>query len=62
MSRLLRHITFLVTIAACVWLSGAGWYATITPGQSSELFQACGLVFGLAAVVLTFLWRSPTNP
>ena len=57
MSRLLRHITFIVTIGACVWLSGFGWYATFTPGQPQGLFLACGLVFGLAAVVLTFVWR-----
>ena len=57
MSRLLRHVTFVLTIVACVWLSGLGWYATFTPGQPQVLFLACGLAFGLAAVVLTFVWR-----
>jgi hypothetical protein len=57
MNRVLRHVTFIVTIAACVWLSGLGWYLTFTPGQSPWFFLAGGLVFGLAAVVLTFLWR-----
>ena len=57
MSRWLRHITFVLAIAACVWLSGLGWYATLTPGQPPWLFLILGLVFGLAAVVLTFVWR-----
>jgi hypothetical protein len=57
MSRLLRHITFVLTIAVCVWLSGVGWYSTFTPGQPQLFFVAWGLAFGLAAVVLTFLWR-----
>jgi hypothetical protein len=57
MSLLLRHIAFILTIAACVWLSGLGWYATFTPGQPQVFYLAWGLVFGLAAVVLTFVWR-----
>jgi hypothetical protein len=57
MSRWLRHLTFVLTIAACVWLSGLGWYATFTPGRPPLFFPACGLAFGLAAVVLTFVWR-----
>jgi len=57
MRRLLRHITFVFAIAGCVWLSGLGWYGTFTPSQPQGLFLACGLVFGLAAVVLTFVWR-----
>ena len=57
MNRWLRHVTFVLTIAACVWLSGLGWYATFTPGQPQLFFLACGLAFGLAAVVLTFVWR-----
>ena len=63
MSRLLRHITFISTIVVCVWLSGLGWYLTFTPGQLPWFFLICGLVFGLAAVVLTFMWRlMSTNP
>jgi hypothetical protein len=54
---MLRHVTFVLSIAACVWLSAWGWYAVFTPGQPQALFLACGLVFGLAAVVLTFVWR-----
>ena len=57
MSRWLRHIAFVLTIAACVWLSALAWYASFTPDQPQGLFLAGGLVFGLAAVVLTFLWR-----
>jgi hypothetical protein len=57
MSRLFRHITFILTIAACVWLSGLGWYLTFTPGQPPWFFLTVGLIFGLAAVVLTFVWR-----
>ena len=57
MSRLFRHITFTLTIAACVWLSGLGWYLTFTPGQPPWFFLTVGLIFGLAAVVLTFVWR-----
>jgi hypothetical protein len=57
MSRWLRHVTFVAAIAACVWLSGLGWYATFTPGQPQLFFLAGGLAFGLAAVVLTFVWR-----
>jgi hypothetical protein len=57
MNRLLRHVTFIASIAVCVWLSGLGWYLTFTPGRPPWLFLICGLVFGLAAVVLTFVWR-----
>ncbi len=57
MNRWLRHITFITTIAGCVWLSGLGWYLTFTPGQPPWLFLTAGLIFGLAAVVLAFLWR-----
>ena len=57
MSRLLRQVSFMLSIAACVCLSGIGWYLTFTPGQSPWLFLTCGLVFSLAAAVLTFLWR-----
>jgi hypothetical protein len=63
MSRILRNITFISTIAVCLWLSGLGWYLTFTPGQPPWFFLICGLVFGLAAVVLTFTWRlMSTNP
>jgi hypothetical protein len=57
MNRLLRHIAYLSAIAACLFFSGLGWYSTFTPGQSPWLFLTGGLAFGLAAVVLTFLWR-----
>jgi hypothetical protein len=57
MSRWLRHILFVLTIAACVWLSALAWYASFTPGQPQGLLLVCGLGFGLAAVVLTFVWR-----
>jgi hypothetical protein len=57
MSRLLRHITFVLIITACVWLSWLAWYASFTPGQPQGLFWAGGLAFGLVAVVLTFVWR-----
>jgi hypothetical protein len=57
MNRLIRHITYVATIAACLLLSGLGWYSTFTPGQPPWFFLIVGLTFGLAAVVLTFLWR-----
>ena len=57
MNRLIRHITYVATIAACLLLSGFGWYSTFTPGQTPWFFLTLGLTFGLAAVVLTFLWR-----
>jgi hypothetical protein len=34
-----------------------GWYASFTPGQPQGFFLGWGLLFGLAAVILTFLWR-----
>jgi hypothetical protein len=52
-----RHALFLSTIAACIWLSALGWYAIFTPGQPQGFFLVWGLAFGLAAVVLTFVWR-----
>jgi len=57
MNRLVRHVTFSVTIAACLWLSAVGWYSTFTPGEPQVFFLVWGLVFGLAAVILTFVWR-----
>ena len=54
---MLRHVTFISAIAVCVWLSAVGWYATFTPGEPQVFFLVWGLLFGLAAVILTFLWR-----
>jgi hypothetical protein len=54
---MLRHVTYISAIAVCIWLSAVGWYATFTPGEPQVFFLVWGLLFGLAAVILTFLWR-----
>ena len=58
---MLRHVTYISAIAACVWLSAVGWYATFTPGEPQVFFLVWGLLFGLAAVILTFLWRTAST-
>jgi hypothetical protein len=54
-----RHAAYVASIAACVWLSVASWYAGFAPGQSGA-FPVFGFLFALAAVILTFLWRIPS--
>ena len=57
MRRLLRHAAFITAIIACVWLSAISWFEGFTPGQAHAAFPILGFLFGLAAVVLTFVWR-----
>jgi hypothetical protein len=58
---MLRHVAYISAITVCVWLSAVGWYGTFTPGQPQVFFLVWGLLFGLAAVILTFLWRTAST-